>query len=510
MLLLSPPLYKPSEPPPALAYLAGTLQAHGLECRVCDLNIEAFHWLLGKPCGTDDTWSRRAEKNLAQNMTRLRDISTYSNIARYRRAVADVNRLIEVAGKKRGIELSLTNYQNPRRSPLNSGDLRQAAAEFAENIFFPFWAPRLDELLRSKDTQVVGLSINFLSQALCGFAILGYLRKTYPDVKLVLGGGLVTTWCSNPKFQNPFNGLIDHLVAGPGEEFLLRLHGTRPARKMFVPDYHQLPKHNYLAPGFVLPYCGSFGCFWQKCSFCPERSEKNPFRMVPPLTTCGDLQQLTLDHKPALIHLVDNSIPPATLKALAAHPPGAPWYGFVRFAEPLLDRGFCTSLRESGCVMLKLGLESGDQQVLDSLHKGIELPQVRQVLANLYAAGIASYVYLLFGTPAEDHAAAEKTLQFIVTHQELISFCNLAIFNLPIHSPESHLLLTSEFSAADLSIYSDFHHPLGWHRGEVRRWLDSRLKRDPGIKAILANDPTYFTSNHAPFFALAGAMPGKG
>ena len=45
-------------------------------------------------------------------------------------------------------------------------------------------------------------------------------------------------------------------------------------------------------------------------------------------------------------------------------PAGAPWYGFVRVTRRLADEDFCRALKLSGCVMLKLGLESGDQGVL--------------------------------------------------------------------------------------------------------------------------------------------------
>ena len=63
--------------------------------------------------------------------------------------------------------------------------------------------------------------------------------------------------------------------------------------------------------------------------------------------------------------------------------------------------------------MLKLGLESGDQDVLDALGKGIDLATAARALAALKQAGIGTYVYLLFGTPAEDRASALKTLAFV-------------------------------------------------------------------------------------------------
>jgi radical SAM superfamily enzyme YgiQ (UPF0313 family) len=200
------------------------------------------------------------------------------------------------------------------------------------------------------------------------------------------------------------------------------------------------------------------------------------------------------------LHLLDNAVTPSLLQALAENPPGMDWYGFAR-AEPLLaEPEFCRALRASGCVMLKLGLESGDQAVLDGLDKGIDLVLVEKVLAALAGAGIATYVYLLFGTPPETLAAARRTLEFVVQHQKEITFLNLAIFNLPLGSPEAATLELTGFYDGDLSLYQDFLHPAGWHRREVRRFLDREFRRHPAVAAILRRDPPFFTSNHAPFF----------
>ncbi len=76
--------------------------------------------------------------------------------------------------------------------------------------------------------------------------------------------------------------------------------------------------------------------------------------------------------QPVLVHFLDNALSPALLTALSRRPLGVPWYGFARITERLADPGFCRRLCHRGCVMLKLGLESGDQQVLNALDKGIE------------------------------------------------------------------------------------------------------------------------------------------
>jgi radical SAM superfamily enzyme YgiQ (UPF0313 family) len=150
--------------------------------------------------------------------------------------------------------------------------------------------------------------------------------------------------------------------------------------------------------------------------------------------------------------------------------------------------------------MLKLGLESGDQGVLDRLGKGIDLATASRVLVNLKEAGIKVYLYLLFGTPAEAEAAARRTLEFVVRHRESIGFLNLALFNMPVNAREAGDYETGAFYDGDLSLYADFRHPSGWGRREVRHFLTHVFGREPAIAAIVRNCPPLFTSNHAPFF----------
>ena len=152
--------------------------------------------------------------------------------------------------------------------------------------------------------------------------------------------------------------------------------------------------------------------------------------------------------------------------------------------------------------MLKLGVESGDQDVLDALGKGIHIDTVSAALHAIHQAGIATYIYLLFGTPAENEHSAYKTLDFTLGHASSIDFLNLAIFNLPAYSDEAGGLDTVDFYEGDLSLYREFAHPQGWSRDRARRFLSKTFKKPAAIRSILNNDPPFFTSNHAPFLTL--------
>ncbi len=510
MILIYPPVAKPCEPPAGIAKLSGALKHHGIKHTVVDANIEGMLYLLGSASDAavrdQDTWTRRALRNLTGNLQALKERTTYFSIDRYRRAVADVNRVLEMFSIEGGGTVSVANYQHSKLSPLRSDDLLRAAEHPELNPFYPYFRSRLTGLIEREQPSIVGFSLTFLSQALCTFAMLGFLKREYPGLKLVCGGGLVTSWLRRPGgdigTHKLFAGLVDHFVEGPGEAPLLALVGNCAGREEhYTPAYDSLLPGEYLSPGAILPYSASSGCIWKKCSFCPEKAEGNRYVPVGTRQATNDLSMLVKQAGPVLIHLLDNSISPSLVRSLIDNPPGAPWYGFARIDEDLADVDFCMALKHSGCVMLKLGIESGDQSVLDRMKKGIDLETVSASLGSLKRAGITAYVYLLFGTPEETPAGARKTLEFTARHSDEIGFLNLAIFNMPVGAPEADMLETADFYEGDLSLYTDFVHPGGWDRRRIRQFLESEFRRHPAISGILKKEPPFFTSNHAPFFA---------
>lgn len=503
MILVHPPVAKPCEPPAGIARLCGALKRHGVRNRVIDANLEGLLFLLKGPPASSDPWTARAFRNLSGNLASLRSWSVYHNLDRYKRAVIDLNRLLKMSAAADIVRLDLANYGHQALSPVRSDDLIRAAEMPESNPFYPYFKRRFLALLEDESPSVIGFSLNYLSQALCTFAMIGFLKRECPGLVLVLGGGLVTSWVRRPNWRDPFRGLVDELVAGPGEDPLLSIVGITPSKgEHSTPDYSALPLNDYLAAGPVLPYSASNGCYWNRCSFCPEKAEGNPYVPIPSERVLRDIRLLVERKKPVLVHLLDSSVSPALMKTLTENPPGVPWYGFARVTRHLTDPDFCTALRRSGCVMLKLGLESGDQGVLDAMQKGVDLEMASLTLKTLRKVGIATYVYLLFGTPAEGWDEARRTLQFTVKHSDRIDFLNLAIFNLPAHGAQSQRFETKPFCEGDLSLYVNFSHPKGWNRGVVRQYLDKEFKRHPAVAAIVRRDPPVFTSNHAPFLVM--------
>ena len=505
MLLLQPPFTKVCEPGAALAQLTAYLRVNNEKCFPFDMNIEGLYYLLELGSSSTDTWSKRAQKNVLANIEKIKNPKTYSNYDRYSRAVYDINRLLHNVGKEHGLVLDLANYQDTKLSPQKSADLLYSAENFKENIFYPFFKKRISQLIEQYQPKHIGISLNFLSQALTSFALIGFLKNTFPEISIIIGGGLISTWCKNPAWKNPFTNLIDHFITGAGEEPLLKIVSQKEPSAQPLPAHEELMQNDYLSPGYILPYAASIGCYWKKCAFCPETSENNPYFCTPEKNVLQDLDALCKITKPQLIHFLDSAISPRLMKSLVTNPPGVPWYGFARICQELTDTTFTKALKKSGCTMLKLGIETGSEHVMQSMHKGITVALASQVLKSLQQAGIKTYVYLLFGTPSESLKEARETLKFTKDHAQAISYVNLSIFNLPVCNVSYENLETGDFYEGDLSVYTDFVHPRGWGRREIRKFLEGEFKRDVSISKILKRNPPFFTSNHAPFMEIKGA-----
>ncbi len=505
MILIFPPVVKPCEPPGGVALLSGALTKHNIDHKVYDANIEGLLFLINSDIKPESSWTKRALRHRQDNIESLKSHSLYQNLDRYKQKLFDVNRLLNAALLSSRFKLTLADFKDENLSPVKSHDLLLAAENFTENPFYNYFETCLKNKIQNSNSDYVGISLCYLSQALTAFALAGWIKHNFKNKKLIFGGGLVSTWLSMPNFKNPFSGLIDILVKGEGEDTILSVCKSEGNRlRRYSPDFDFVKWDSYLAPGRILPFSTSRGCYWRKCKFCPEKAEKTQYTPVKHSDAIIDLNNLSERYKQDYVHFIDNAISPSLMKTLVKNASNTKipfsWYGFARIRKELESVDYLKALKQSGCVMLNLGLESGDQAVLDNMEKGIDLDVASNVLKACKKVGIKTYVYLLFGTPQETEKSAEKTLAYILQHAPFIDFMNLAIFNLPKFSEETENLKVTQFYEGDLSLYYNFQHPHGWNRKNVREFLFKKVKKNPLLAPIVLRNPPFFTSNHAMFF----------
>lgn len=532
LLLIQPPALKPAEPPLALAVLLAHLQGQGLTVKATDANLDAYLYLLDAErlaarAGSEiDTSLQRALKHRDASLTLLRSAAAGQNFARYNTAVRYLNRLLAVWNSPGGAErLTLGDYQRAGLSPFAPQDLARLATGTEQTLFAGYFSDELLPQIVAAQPRIIAISLNYLHQALPAFELAGLLRRALPETLLVAGGGLITSW------QEPLRRLelrlspFDRLVFGPGETALTALvkgvvgdgYTLADATDIgFAPDFSFAKLSDYFSPQPVLPLSSSRGCYWQRCLFCPEAaSPVHPYTAARPAELPDLMRQLADTYEVKHIQLTDNAIPVNMLRVLAARADelsDLSWFGFVRFEAVLEDVNFVAQLAQSGCRMLQLGLESGSQQVLDRLGKGVRLEAAAKILENLAAAGIASFIYIMLGTPGETEADAELTLKFLETHASRIGFLNLSIMNLPrtsglLDNPEFYGIsaATPIEEVSPLGLYQKFSTSGDWNRAAARRFLERRLLGSAAIRTIVNRTPPLFTSNHAVFFAEATA-----
>jgi len=85
-----------------------------------------------------------------------------------------------------------------------------------------------------------------------------------------------------------------------------------------------------------------------------------------------------------------------------------PWAIMAR--ADTMDREMLVALKEAGLVALKYGVESGSQDLLKHVSKGLDLGKVRETVAITRELGIAYHLTFMFGLPGETMETADKTI----------------------------------------------------------------------------------------------------
>lgn len=70
-------------------------------------------------------------------------------------------------------------------------------------------------------------------------------------------------------------------------------------------------------------------------------------------------------------------------------------------------------MKKAGCWLLQIGVESGNQGVLDTIKKGITLEQVRTATQKAYQLGFLIKAFFIMGCPGETVGSLNETIQFM-------------------------------------------------------------------------------------------------
>lgn len=189
------------------------------------------------------------------------------------------------------------------------------------------------------------------------------------------------------------------------------------------PAWHYFDHRRYLVSPHrysrlpVLPVMASRACPY-KCDFCPQAmfNTKQKHRVRSPENVVDEILLLHERYGARHIEFYDASF--GTKRDLAADTcerlidAGRPvlWSCFTR--TDLLDEKLLPLMAEAGCRTILLGIESGDQALVDASGKGLSLESARQAVESCRRVGIDTIASFIIGLPGETPETIEKTIRF--------------------------------------------------------------------------------------------------
>lgn len=314
---------------------------------------------------------------------------------------------------------------------------------------------------------VVGLSIVYQGQVLPGLLLAQWLRRHRPNAHILIGGPFFTAhrellprhpWLFDLvdafvvfEGEQPLVGYLDALESGHplGQIPGLVFNGTEgvqdtgapvpiPAATLPTPDFGGLPLSEYHAPAPVLPLLASRGCYW-RCAFCTHHYiYGDSYRVRPRAAIAGDLETLVTKYGCEHVYFVDESISPKLIRHISASVAELDrdirWGCELRLERSLSDDDLARAA-QSGCRVLSFGLESGSQRVLDLMHKGITVAEVRRLLNACSRVGIHAHVMCIVGFPGEREVDSDETVALLEDFSDKLDLVGLSYFVLLRHSP---------------------------------------------------------------------------
>jgi radical SAM superfamily enzyme YgiQ (UPF0313 family) len=80
----------------------------------------------------------------------------------------------------------------------------------------------------------------------------------------------------------------------------------------------------------------------------------------------------------------------------------------------LVDSEMLQAMKAAGCYSISYGIESGSQDIVTRLNKGITLDQIKQAVRLTHEAGIQAIGYFMVGSPGETQDTIEQTVEFAI------------------------------------------------------------------------------------------------
>ena len=184
----------------------------------------------------------------------------------------------------------------------------------------------------------------------------------------------------------------------------------------FPRDYH-LPLFSYKqTPGATM--ITSRGCMYS-CSYCDRSVFQKGFRYNSEAYIYDHMKYLRDKFGARHVNIYDDLFTAnrrrivELCEKLAGQPLGMNFNCAVRVGYT--DDDLLGMLKEAGCLMVSLGIESADPDMLARHKSGVSLDDVRETVSRIQSAGLRAKGLFMMGLPGETEASIRRTSDFIIS-----------------------------------------------------------------------------------------------
>ena len=184
------------------------------------------------------------------------------------------------------------------------------------------------------------------------------------------------------------------------------------------PARHLLPVEKYsviIALHPIATIVSSRGCPFQ-CENCSKDINHNKYRVRDPKKFVDEMEYLIKNYKVKEIIIIDDTLTlnknniTAICKEIINRNIKIKWESPTRV--DCVDPELLKLMYKAGCRRLRYGVESGDQEILSLMKKGITLKQVEDAFKWTKKAKIEAFAYFMIGYRNETEETIKKTIKF--------------------------------------------------------------------------------------------------
>jgi radical SAM superfamily enzyme YgiQ (UPF0313 family) len=332
-------------------------------------------------------------------------------------------------------------YNADYRSSENYADQREIFEGYdnykkiLSNLNHPLWL-EVKETIESFSPDIIGVTM--LTGTYKSAENVGRIAKELNEDVVVVVGGTHPTVLPEETIKNEY---FDYVVRGEGEYTFLDLaNGVRreniqgltylnergrivnnPDRE-FIEDLDSIPfpsRDSYLNDTRYMDYgyiMTGRGCPFE-CTFCASKKVwRGCVRFRSPGNVVEEVKHVHNKYSTRLFYFVDDTF---TLnkkrtrkicELLIENDSDISWICDTRVDT--LDEELLRLMKGSGCVRVKIGVESGSERILKKVKKRITKKQVREAVSLIKKVGIDFTIYLMIGFPTETQEEMRETLDF--------------------------------------------------------------------------------------------------